>query len=116
MFNIISVILFAGAVGTAGYYLHQYDSRGKQIVVLENTVSRLENDVKVQKNNTAIANDTIKGLGERLASRLGELKDNCEMLAGIAADEAENAKPENKDKPVDTIGRLLERLKGKPTK
>ena len=110
MFNWISMVALATSLSVAGYYLYQYDSRGKQIVALTHQVGTLKNDLKVAKENHAQLKNTIAALETRTAALNKTLEENCAILAEIEKDAAENEKPENKDKPVDIMGKVLDAL------
>lgn len=116
MFNWIMGIALASSIAIIGGYVYNYDRRGKEIVELNHTIGTLRNEIKVHQDNKKLLQDTNETLNTRLTERLGQLKENCEALVEIERDAAANEKPENKDKPIDVFGNLLERLKRKPTK
>lgn len=105
--GVVAAGLLAGAVGTAAYYVHQYDSRGRQLVKLELVNSALEKQVAVQKANARLAKDAVEVLNRELMRRDKDIEDACKLLKELDNDKTPGAD----DQVHGTIGKALDALK-----
>lgn len=96
------MLVIASLVAGLGYFVYEYDSRGRQIEKLKRDKSVIANTLKVSKINVRLANKTIDELNAFAKKRDGELKDICKIYV----------KNEALDDNADAVGEALEGLKG----
>lgn len=105
--NLVAAGLIAGAVGTAAYYVHQYDARGTEIAVLKRQLGEKNSALEVSRINVELANRAAEALNERLAQRNVDLEAFCKVLSAIDTDTDPGA-----DGPVGSpVDKALEALK-----
>lgn len=105
--NLVAASLIAGAVGTAAYYVHQYDKRGTEIAILKRQLGEKNSALEVARINIELANRAAEALNTRLAQRDVDLEAFCKILNTIEADTDPGA-----DGPVGSpVDKALEALK-----
>lgn len=105
--GIIMAGLLAFATGTAGYYVYEYDRRGRQLTKLELVNSALEKQVEVQKANARLAKDAVEVLNRELLRRDKDIEYTCKLLKELDNDTTPGAD----DQVHGTIGKALDALK-----
>lgn len=105
--NLVAAGLIAGAVGTAAYYVHQYDKRGNEIASLTAQLKQKNSALEVARANIDLANKATDALNERLKERDRNIIELCKAINEIDTDTTPGA-----DDPVGSpVDKALEALK-----
>lgn len=105
--NLVAASLIAGAVGTAAYYVHQYDKRGNEIAALTFKLKQKNSALEVAHANIDLANKATDALNTRLKERDRNIVELCKALNEIDTDTTTGA-----DDPVGSpVDKALEALK-----
>lgn len=105
--NLVAASLIAGAVGTAAYYVHQYDKRGTEIAALTFKLKQKNSALEVAHANIDLANKATDALNTRLKERDRNIVELCKALNEIDTDTTPGA-----DDPVGSpVDKALEALK-----
>ena len=105
--NLVAASLIAGAVGTAAYYVHQYDKRGNEIAALTFKLKQKNSALEVAHANIDLANKATDALNTRLKERDRNIVELCKALNEIDTDTTPGA-----DDPVGSpVDKALEALK-----
>jgi len=105
--GVIMAGLLAGAVGTAAWYVSEYDSRGREIVALKRDVRDLEGRLEVAKSNNTLLQGSINVLNSELLRRDIDIEESCKLLKELAEDKTPGAD----DQVQGTIGKALDGVK-----
>lgn len=105
--GVIMAGLLAGAVGTAAWYVSEYDSRGREIVALKRDVRDLEGRLEVAKSNNTLLQGSINVLNSELLRRDVDIEESCKLLKELADDKTPGAD----DQVQGTIGKALDGVK-----
>lgn len=105
--NLVAAGLIAGSVGTAAYYVHQYDKRGNEIASLTAQLKQKNSALEVARANIDLANKATDALNTRLKERDHNIIELCKALNAIDADTTPGA-----DDPAGSpVDKALEALK-----
>lgn len=104
--GLIQTVALGGAVMTLGYYVYEYDARGREIVQLQAQLQIEQANVKVEKANVALRDASIDVLNEHLGKMLAGLEASCEMLMEIATSKDPAADKQVPEPIAGVLGKL----------
>jgi hypothetical protein len=103
----IQLTAIAAIVSTIGYLVHDYSSRGEQIVALQHQLRTMRSDAAVADASLKVAQGNIKDLNDLLKVRQGDLQQTCAILQEIVT----STDPDDQQPVGGIIARTLKRLK-----
>lgn len=85
--GVIMSALLAFSVGTAAYYVREYDRRGTQLATIELKNTALNQQIEVHKANERQIQRALDAVDKELSLRDTEIDALCKAIDGIAKDQ-----------------------------